>query len=390
MDNNILVINAGSSSLKYQLIDMNTENTIAKGMLDRIGLPGAEAANHAEALKSVLKTLTDKETGVIKNLNEIRAVGHRVLHGGEDFKKTVLITDAVMKKCRKNEPLGPLHMPPNLNCIDACREILPEVPMAAVFDTAFHANMPDYAFMYGLPYQAYEEWHLRKYGFHGTSHKFVSGEAIKFLEQLGGTNNAAGRIRIITCHLGGGSSIAAVKNGKCIDTSMGLTPLEGLIMGTRSGDIDPACIEVIMEKTGMDIRQTMDYLNKKSGMLGISEQTSDFRDLHTAMDKGDKRAELAINMFAYRIKKYVGSYAAALKGCDCIVMTGGIGENVAMLRDKVLSGLEYMGVKLDSAKNDAVRRGKIYEIQADDSLVKLLVVPTNEELVIARETLEVI
>jgi len=393
----ILVLNAGSSSLKYQLIDMDTETAIAKGVCDRIGIEGSyleqkagdkelvikqPLATHTDAFKLVLKALLDSEKGAIKDIDEISAVGHRVLHSGEDFKKTVLIDDEVIRICEKNAPLGPLHMPANIACIKSAREVLTGKPMAAVFDTAFHSTMPQYAYMYAVPYEAYENWQVRKYGFHGTSHKYVSREAAKYL------NND--KLKIITCHLGNGASLAAVKDGKCIDTSMGFTPLEGLLMGTRSGDIDPACIEYIMNKTGMSIGEMLDYLNKKSGVLGISGISSDFRDLTAAADAGNKRAKLAIDMFVYRVKKYIGAYAASLGGVDCIVLTGGIGENVKLVRREIMKGLEYLGVAFDADKSDNAARGKIVELQKPESKVKVLIIPTNEELVIARETLELI
>ena len=392
----ILVVNAGSSSLKYQLIDMQNESVVAKGACERIAIEGSKLEhhagdkgvvineylpNHTAALELVIKALTDPEHGAVKSIDEIGAVGHRILHTGEDFKGTVLVTDETIKICEKNMPLGPLHMPANVACVKACREILKGKPMAMVFDTAFHSTMPPKAFMYGVPYEAYTEWQVRKYGFHGTSHKYVSGEARKYL----GRDD----VKIVTCHLGNGSSIAAVKDGKCVDTSMGFTPLEGLVMGTRSGDIDPAAIEYIMDKSGMDIHQTLNYLNKKSGVLGISGVSSDFRDLSAASKEGNERATLALDMFAYRVQKYIGAYAAAMGGLDCIVFTGGIGENDKKMRERIMQGLDFLGANFSTKLNEDAPRGQIAEI-SEAGKVKVLVIPTNEELVIARETLELI
>ncbi|MBO5924957.1 MAG: acetate kinase [Clostridia bacterium] len=392
----ILVLNAGSSSLKYQLIDMNTEQPIAKGACERIGIPGSKLTqkvngqelvieksmpNHTVAFNLVLEALMDKEKGAITSVDEIGAVGHRVLHSGEDFKGTVLIDDEVIAICEKNAVLGPLHMPANIACIKSCREILPGVPMAAVFDTAFHSTMQPKAYMYGVKYEDYEQFKVRKYGFHGTSHKFVSGEAIKYLGRED--------LKIITCHLGNGSSISAVKNGKCVDTSMGFTPLEGLTMGTRSGDIDPAVLEFLMDKKGMDIHQMLNYLNKECGVMGVSGVSSDFRDLTAATKAGNERAKLALEMFAYRVKKYIGSYAAAMNGVDCIVFTGGIGENDQDMRAAIMQDMDYLGVNFDFDKNSNFKRGCIQELD-NGGKVKVLIIPTNEELVIARETLELL
>ena len=386
----ILVINAGSSSLKYQLIEMETEQVIAKGVCERVTMKNStlthsangqkiviehEMPTHTEALSLVLSALTSPEYGVVKSLSEINAVGHRVLHGAEDFKKSVLIDDEVVRICEKNKELGPLHMPANIACICACRKLLP-VPQVAAFDTSFHQTMPDYAFRYALPESYYTEWRMRRFGFHGTSHKYVSGEAIKYL------NNP--KAKIVTCHLGNGSSMAAVKEGKCVDTSMGYTPLAGVPMGTRSGDIDPALLEAICNKTGMSISDAVNVcLNKRSGVYGIAG-VSDFRDLASLAENGDDKARLALDMFAYSVKKFIGSYAAAMNGMDAIVMTGGIGENSADVRRRILSDLEYLGVKIDLEKNAV--RGKFAEISTPDSKVKVLVIPTNEELVIARDT----
>ena len=373
----ILVVNAGSSSLKYQLIEMDNESVLAKGVCERIGqdgsvlvhkgkkgevkIPGA-MPTHSEAIKMVLNALVDKENGVISDMKEIAAVGHRVLHGGMDFKESALVTDETLKKIENNVDLGPLHMPPNIMGIKACRAAMPHAPQVAVFDTTFHSTMPDYAYMYAIPYDDYKNYKIRKYGFHGTSHLFVS-------------------------HLGNGASVSAVKDGRCVDTSMGLTPLEGLVMGTRSGDIDPAVLEYVMDKKGLDIHEATDYLNKKSGVLGVSGVSSDFRDLVAAMDAGNDRARLAVDMFAYRVKKYIGSYAAAMGGLDCVAFTGGIGEHTEIVREKVMSGLEFLGIDFDFEKNNNVPRGEITKLSKPNSKVAVYIIPTNEELVIARETL---
>jgi len=388
----ILVINAGSSSLKYQLIDMTNEKVLLKGLCERITFEGGELtqktgdkvlnikqklSNHKEAIELVLKAMVDKEYGAISSVDEISAVGHRVLHSGEDFKSSVLIDDEVIRICEKNAELGPLHMPGNIACIKSCREVMPNVPMVAVFDTTFHSTMPPKAFMYGIPYSVYDEFKVRKYGFHGTSHKFVSEETIKLLNLK--------HSKIIVCHLGNGSSISAVKDGKCIDTSMGFTPLEGLVMGTRSGDIDPAAVEFIGRKLGLDAEQTVQYLNKKCGMLGVSELSSDMRDLEGAIKNGNEKAKLAVDVAAYRIKKYIGSYAAALNGVDAIVFTGGIGEHSAYMRKLVMSDMEYLGVDFDLQANEKAGDG-VCTISKPESKVKVIILPTNEELSIARET----
>ena len=385
----ILVINAGSSSLKYQLIDMQNESVISKGLCERIGIEGSvlkhkangqeyvfkqDMPNHTAAIKMVLDALVSKDCGVIKSMDEISAVGHRVLHSGEDFHSSVVITDEVIKICEKNAELGPLHMPGNIACIKSCREVMKDVPMVAVFDTTFHATMPPKAYMYGIPYDVYEQYKVRKYGFHGTSHKFVSEETAKILGKKD--------CKLIICHLGNGSSISAVKNGQCQDTSMGFTPLEGLVMGTRSGDIDPAAVDYMRVKVGRKPEEVVDYLNKKCGMLGISGLSSDCRDLTEAAEKGNERAKLALEMVAYRVKKYVGSYAAVLGGVDAIVFTGGIGEHSELIRELVMTDMEYLGVEFD---NDA--NWKNAEVLSKpSSKVKVLIVPTNEELSIARET----
>ncbi len=389
----ILVINAGSSSLKYQLIDMSDESLILKGLCERITMQGGELTqktadgrvlnvkhdmkNHTEAIELVLKAMVDKKYGGIKDVSEIAAVGHRVLHSAEAFHDSVLIDDEVLKICESNIELGPLHMPANIACVKSCLEVMPNVPMVAVFDTTFHSTMPPKAYMYGIDYSAYERFKVRRYGFHGTSHKFVSEETIKLL--------GLKKSRIIVCHLGNGSSISAVKDGKCVDTSMGFTPLEGLVMGTRSGDIDPAAVEYIRKKLNMTPEEVVNYLNKKCGMFGVSELSSDMRDLEAAIKAGNKKAELAVEVAAYRIKKYIGSYAAVLNGVDAIVFTGGIGEHSAYMRRLVMSDMEYLGVKFDEERNQNFKDGVGF-ISADDSEVKVLILPTNEELSIARET----
>ncbi len=389
----ILVINAGSSSLKYQLIDMKDESVILKGLCERITFAGSKLTQktfdgrkteilsdmptHKEAMQLVLKAMLDPVNGGLKSVDEISAVGHRVLHSAEDFKESVIINDEVIAICEKNAELGPLHMPGNIACIKSCIEVMPGVPMVAVFDTTFHSTMPPKAYMYGIPYEVYEEYKIRKYGFHGTSHKFVSEETGKYLSN----KNA----KMVICHLGNGSSISAVKDGKCQDTSMGFTPLEGLVMGTRSGDIDPAAVDFLRVKLGLKEDEVVNYLNKKCGMLGISGFSSDCRDLTESAENGNERAKLALEMVAYRVKKYVGSYIAVLGGVDAIVFTGGIGEHSALIRGLVMEGMEYCGVKFDEEKNKNVGDG-IVEISAEDSKVKVLVVPTNEELSIARET----
>ncbi len=391
----ILVVNAGSSSLKYQLIEMDNESVLAKGVCERIGQENAVLVHkgskevriekpmptHKEAMQLVLAALVDKEYGVIGSMEEIAAVGHRVLHSGEDFKESVLIKDdEVLKRIEGNIELGPLHMPANVMGIKACKEVMPWAPQVAVFDTTFHSTMPDYAYMYAIRYEDYKKYKIRKYGFHGTSHLYITGEARKIM----GTDKCR---RLVVCHLGNGASVSAVKDGKCIDTSMGLTPLEGLVMGTRSGDLDPAVLEFMMDKTGMNIHEMLNYLNKKSGVDGISGVGSDFRDLVKAYDEGNDRARLAIDMFSYRVKKYIGAYAAALNGLDCIVFTGGIGEHTEIVREKVMKDMEYLGVDFDFEKNNHVGRGNVTELSKPDSKVKVYIIPTNEELVIARETL---
>ena len=391
----ILVINAGSSSLKYQLIDMETEQAVAKGVCERIGIEGSKLTHkangkektvespmpdHNEAIRLVLDALVDKEYGVVKNMSEIGAVGHRMVHSGEDFTESVLVTDEVMAICRRNGELAPLHQPANLIGVEACRKAMPGVPMAVVFDTAFHSTMPQKAYMYGLPYEYYQNYKVRRYGFHGTSHKFVSEEAAKFL------GKDKKDLKIVTCHLGNGSSISAVDGGKCVDTSMGFTPLEGVPMGTRCGDIDPSAIEYLMGKTGMNVHEMLNVCNKKSGMWGISGGLSDFRDLTAAAEKGDARALLALDVFGYTVKRFVGAYIAAMNGIDALVFTAGVGEHTPEIRSRVAGNMEYLGIKLDEKKNYSGERDKARDISTPDSRVRVLIIPTNEELVIARET----
>ena len=394
---NVLVVNCGSSSLKFQLINSETEEVAAKGLCERIGLDGrlvyqptngekevieASMPTHTEAIKMVLDALVNEKTGVLKSLDEVEAIGHRVLHGGAKISDSCIINDEVISVIEECCDLGPLHNPANLMGIRACMELMPGKPNVAVFDTAFHQTMPEKAYMYAIPKKYYDEYKVRKYGFHGTSHRFVSKETIKFLG-LDPENS-----KVIVAHLGNGSSISAVVNGKCVDTSMGLTPLQGLVMGTRSGDIDPAIMEFIAKKENLDIAGIMNVLNKKSGVEGVSGVSSDFRDLEAAAKAGNKRAELAIDVFAYRVAKYVGAYTAAMNGVDNIVFTAGIGENCALVRTKVCSYLGYLGITIDEEANG--KRGEEIVISTPDSKVKVLVVPTNEELAIARETVALV
>ena len=394
---NILVINCGSSSLKYQLINSETEGVLAKGLCERIGIDGmltyqpeggekekSEIAmpTHTEAINAVLAALTNEKSGVIKSLYEVGAVGHRVVHGGEKFTSSCLINDESMKAIEECNDLAPLHNPANLIGIRACQELMPGVPMVAVFDTAFHQTMPDVAYTYGIPYEYYEKYKVRRYGFHGTSHSYVSKRTAEIV------GKPYDQMKIIVCHLGNGASISAVNCGKSVDTSMGLTPLEGLVMGTRSGDLDPAIIDFVGKKEGLSLDEMNEVLNKKSGMLGISGVSSDGRDLEAAAETGNKRAQLALDVFDYRVIKYIGAYAAAMNGVDAIAFTAGIGENNIKMRKDVCSSLTYLGVKLDEEKNNV--RGEERIISADDSKVQVLLVPTNEELAIARETLALV
>ena len=394
---NVLVINCGSSSLKFQLINSESEAVLAKGLCERIGIDGrltyqpaggeknvSEKAmpTHTEAIQFVIDALTDADTGVVKSLDEIGAVGHRVVHGGEKFAKSVVVTPEVKAAIAECNDLAPLHNPANLIGIEACESLMPSTPQVVVFDTAFHQTMPEKAYMYGLPYEYYEKYKVRRYGFHGTSHSFVSK---RVAEIVGKPYNAT---KTIVCHLGNGASVSAVLNGESVDTSMGLTPLEGLVMGTRSGDIDPAIMEFIAKKENLDIAGIMNVLNKKSGVEGVSGVSIDFRDLEAAAKAGNKRAELAIDVFAYRVAKYVGAYTAAMNGVDNIVFTAGIGENCALVRTKVCSYLGYLGITIDEEANG--KRGEEIVISTPDSKVKVLVVPTNEELAIARETVALV
>lgn len=389
----ILVINAGSSSLKYQLIDMDTVTVMAKGLCERIGIDGSNLQHkniakgsedkiekpmkdHADAIQMVIDALVDADHGVISSMDEIDAVGHRVVHGAEEFADSCVITEAVMKALEKCTPLAPLHNPPNIIGIEACKKIMPNVPQIAVFDTAFHQTMPPKAFMYALPYEYYENDRIRKYGFHGTSHKYVSQKAAEFL------GKDPSELKIVTCHLGNGSSMSAVDGGKCVDTSMGFTPLDGVCMGTRTGSMDPAVMTYLINK-GMTAAEVDNLVNKKSGVQGVSGVSSDFRDLSKAADEGNKRAALALDMFKYGVKKYIGAYAAAMGGIDAVVFTAGVGENDADTRAGIVDGLEFMGIKIDEAKNKT--RGTV-DITADGAKVKTLVIPTNEELMIAIDT----
>ena len=396
---NVLVINCGSSSLKFQLINAETEKVLAKGLCERIGIDGRltyqpaggekeksdlAMPTHTEAIQFVIDALTDEKTGVVKSLDEIGAVGHRLVHGGEKFASSVVITDEVKKAVEECNDLAPLHNPANLIGVAACEKLMPGTPMVAVFDTAFHQTMPEKAYMYGLPYEYYEKYKVRRYGFHGTSHSFVSKRAAEVM------GKSYDEVKTIVCHLGNGSSVSAVLNGKCVDTSMGLTPLEGLVMGTRSGDIDPAIMEFIAKKENLDIEGVMEVLNKKSGVFGISGGlSSDFRDLTDAMNAGDKKAKIAMDVFSYRVAKYIGSYAAAMNGVDDIVFTAGIGENDDYVRQEVCKYLGYLGVDFDFEVNTGLR-GKEAELTKEGSKVKVFVIPTNEELAIARETLALV
>ncbi len=395
---NVLVINCGSSSLKFQLINSESEEVLAKGLCERIGIDGRltyqpeggekeisdkAMPTHTEAIQFVIDALTNEKTGVVKSLDEIGAVGHRVVHGGEKFANSVVITDEVVKAIEECNDLAPLHNPANLIGISACQKMMPGTPMVAVFDTAFHQTMPEKAYLYGLPYEYYEKYAVRRYGFHGTSHSFVSKHAAQFLG-LDLDNS-----KIIVAHLGNGASISAVLNGKCVDTSMGLTPLEGLVMGTRSGDMDPAIMEYIAKKEDLDIAGVMNVLNKKSGVLGLSKNlSSDFRDLEEGMNNGNKYAKAAMEVFCYRVAKYIGSYVAAMNGVDAIAFTAGIGENAGTVRKMVVSYLGYLGITLDEEANK--KRGEDLVISTADSKVKVAVIPTNEELAIARETVALV
>jgi len=392
----VLVINTGSSSLKYQLIDMKDETVLAKGLCDRIGIDNSlikhtktgsetviiniEMPNHKAAIKEVVKVLSDPKTGVISDMSEISAVGHRVVHGGEKFHESVLIDENVMKAIRDCVDLAPLHNPPNIIGIEACQHIMPDTPMVAVFDTAFHQTLPKYAYLYALPYEVYEKYGIRKYGFHGTSHKYVSERAAAML------GKPVTELKLITCHLGNGASVCAVENGKSVETSMGFTPLDGLAMGTRCGTVDPAVVKFLMENEKMSPSEIDVYLNKKSGVLGISGVSSDFRDIDAAIEEGNERAQLALDIFCYRVRKCIGEYTAVMNGVDAVIFTAGIGENNPVARKMITDNMEFFGIKIDPEKNTV--RGKEMDISAPDAKVRTLVIPTNEELAIARETMK--
>ena len=396
----ILVINAGSSSIKYQFIDMEQEKLLAKGLVERIGEVAASQLthkangtateikkpleNHAQGMELVLNTLVDEKIGVIKDLNEISAIGHRVLHGAEKYKTAVLVDDEVMADLNENIPLGPLHMPANILGIKACQEVMPNTKNVAVFDTAFHQSMPDYAYMYAVPYKWYEEYRVRKYGFHGTSHEYIANEIAKVM------GKDVKDLKIISCHLGNGASICAVKNGKCVDTSMGFTPLEGLVMGTRCGDIDPAVLEFVMDKTGMNINEMLNALNKKSGLLGLSELSNDMRDVARTASEGNEKSQLAVNKFAYVVRKYIGSYAAVMNGVDAIAFSAGTGENRDDIRELIMKDFEYLGVDFDFDANRNFVRGENFKISKDSSKVAVYVIPTDEEMSIARQTKQIV
>lgn len=390
----ILVINCGSSSLKYQLIDMDKEKVMSSGLVERIGIEGSiltqkvegrekyiikePMEDHKKAISLVLKALIDEKNGVIKQMSEISAVGHRIVHAGEKYSDSVLIDDEVMKALEECIKLAPLHNPPNIIGINACKELMPNTPMVGVFDTAFHQTIPEYAYIYPLPYELYTKYGIRKYGFHGTSHRYVSSEVAKLM------GKDIKDLKIITCHLGNGASICAIKNGKSIENSMGFTPLEGIAMGTRSGSIDPAIIPFLMKELNLSIDEVNDILNKKSGVYGISGVSSDFRDIEKAAGEGNNRARLSLDVFYYKVKKFIGSYCAAMGGVDCIVFTAGLGENSPTMRKAVCDGLEFLGVEFDTERNNV--RGKAALISTDNSKTKVYVIPTDEELMIAKDT----
>jgi len=394
----ILVINSGSSSLKYQLFNMETETVLAKGLIQRIGIEDSfleyengdgeeiviekDILTHKVGIKLLIETLLSKDHGVLEDIDEIEAIGHRIVHGGEAFSESAVLDDAAIKKLEKVADLAPLHNPPNIMGIKVCNELMPDKPQVGVFDTAFHQSMPEKAYVYALPYEYYKKYGVRRYGFHGTSHGFVAKRAAQMMDQ------PLSELKIISCHLGNGASVAAVKNGKSVDTSMGLTPLEGLVMGTRCGDIDPAIIPFIMDKEDISASEMDDILNKESGLLGLSQISSDMRNIKKAIKREDNKAKLALKTFIYRVKKYIGAYTAAMGGVDAIIFTAGIGENSVDTREGILKGLEYLGIKVDKEANDC--RGKEVFISANDSKVKAMIIPTNEELVIAKDTMEMI
>jgi len=390
----VLVVNAGSSSIKYQVFNMEDESVLAKGLVDRVGIPGTtlehkptgkdeviikkDLPDHTAGMKLVLEVLVNEEYGCIKSMDEISAVGHRVVHGGESFAESVVIDETVKKVIRDCFDIAPLHNPPNLMGIEACQELMPNVPHVAVFDTAFHQTMTPDNYMYALPYDVYEKYRVRRYGFHGTSHYYVSHRAAEML------GKPYEECKIITLHLGNGASMAAIKDGRVVDTSMGFTPLEGLVMGTRSGDIDPAIVFFLMEKLGMDASEANNYFNKKSGMLGLSGVSNDLRDVLEAANSGNERAQMALNVYYNKVKGYIGNYMAKLNGCDCLVFTAGVGENGYDVRENICKDLEFLGVQMDVEKNKV--RGKEVDVAAENSKVRIFVIPTNEELVIARDT----
>ncbi|HYE11889.1 MAG TPA: acetate kinase [Patescibacteria group bacterium] len=390
----VLVINCGSSSLKYQLINMENEEVLAKGICERIGIEGSflkhqpgegdkvtvekPMPTHMEAIQSVIEALIDSNHGVIKSMSEINAVGHRVVHAGEKFAYSVVLNDEVMDALNECIELAPLHNPPNIIGIEACQKLMPGVPMVGVFDTAFHQTMPKEAYIYALPYEMYEKYKIRRYGFHGTSHKYVSEKTAEFL------GKPLSELKLITCHLGNGASVAAVNHGESIDTSMGFTPLEGLVMGTRAGDMDPAIVTFLQDKENLTAEEVNNLLNKKSGVLGISKISSDFRDIEEAAGKGNENAQLALDVYNYRVKKYIGAYMAAMNGADAIIFTAGLGENSDVVRETICKDMDFLGIKIDTQKNKV--RGKLTDISAEGSKVKVLIVPTNEELMIARDT----
>lgn len=395
---NVLVVNCGSSSLKYQLINMTKENVLAKGLVERIGIDGSklthsptkkdryeietEIPDHEKGIKMVLEALINKEHGVIDDLSQINAVGHRVVHGGEDFANSVLIDEKVMKAIEDNIDLAPLHNPPNIMGINACTKLMPNIPQVAVFDTAFHQTLPKCAYLYGIPYEFYEKYKIRKYGFHGTSHKYVALRAADMLKK------PLEELKLITCHLGNGASLAAIQGGKSIETSMGFTPLEGLMMGTRSGDIDPAIVSFLMEKEGWNLKETSSFLNKNCGVLGISGLSSDFRDLENAACDGHDRSQLALERFAHMVKHYIGAYTAIMNGLDALIFTAGLGENSSSMRKKICDGLSYLGIEIDEDKN--YTRGVEANVSQEGAKVQTLVIPTNEELMIAQDTRDIV
>ncbi|WP_054698089.1 acetate/propionate family kinase [Syntrophomonas palmitatica] len=390
----VLVVNAGSSSIKYQVVDMTNESVLAQGLVDRVGIPGTtlehkpegkdkvlikkDLPDHTAGMKLVLEVLVNPEYGVIKDMSEIGAVGHRVVHGGEDFAESVVIDDKVKKVIKDCFDIAPLHNPPNLMGIDACQELMPNVKHVAVFDTAFHQTMEPSNFLYALPYEVYEKYRVRRYGFHGTSHFYVSHRAAEML------GKPFDQCKIITLHLGNGASMAAIKDGKVMDTTMGFTPLEGLVMGTRSGDIDPAIVFFLMDKLALNTTEANNYFNKKAGMLGLSGVSNDLRDILEAAESGNERAKIALDVYYNRVKGYIGNYMAKLNGCDCIVFTAGVGENGIDIRENVCADLDYLGIKMDVEKNKV--RGKEVDVATADSKVRIFIIPTNEELVIARDT----